>query len=48
MIFSDERARTEIGRTARSAREAIRESARWFAGNGSVAARRGAVTKWRE
>jgi len=40
MIFSDERARAEIGYTSRPAREAIRESARWFAGNGYVTARR--------
>ena len=40
MIFSDERARTEIGHTSRPAREAITESARWFADNGYVAARR--------
>jgi dihydroflavonol-4-reductase len=48
MIFTDERARTELGHTARPAREAIRESARWFAGNGYVTARRGAAIKWRE
>ncbi len=48
MIFSDERARTEIGHAARPAREAIRESARWFADNGYVAARRSAAIKWRE
>jgi dihydroflavonol-4-reductase len=48
MIFSDERARTEIGHAARPAREAIRESARWFADNGYVAPRRSAAIKWRE
>ena len=48
MIFSDERARTEIGHTARPAREAIRESARWFAGNGYVTDRRSAAIKWSE
>jgi len=47
MIFSDERARTEIGHTSRPAREAITESARWFADNGYVAARRRAGIKWR-
>ena len=47
MIFSDERARTEIGYTSRPAREAITESARWFADNGYVAARRRAGIKWR-
>jgi dihydroflavonol-4-reductase len=48
MIFTDERARTEIGYTSRPAREAIRESARWFADNGYVTARRRAAIKWRE
>jgi dihydroflavonol-4-reductase len=48
MVFSDERARTELGHTARPAREAIRESARWFADNGYVTARRRAAIKWRE
>ena len=47
MIFNDERARTEIGHTSRPAREAITESARWFAGNGYVGARRLAGIKWR-
>jgi dihydroflavonol-4-reductase len=48
MIFNDERARTEIGHTSRPAREAIRESARWFADNGYVTPRRLAAIKWRE
>jgi hypothetical protein len=48
MLFTDERARTEIGHTTRPAREAIRDSARWFADNGYVAARRSAAIKWRE
>ena len=48
MIFSDERARTEIGYTSRSAREAIRESARWFADNGYVTAHRRAAIRWHE
>jgi dihydroflavonol-4-reductase len=48
MIFKDERARAEIGYASRPAREAIRESARWFADNGYVTARRRAAIKWRE
>jgi len=48
MIFSDQRARTEIGHTSRPAREAIRESARWFAGNGYVTARRRTAIRWQE
>jgi dihydroflavonol-4-reductase len=47
MIFSDERARTELGHTARPAGEAIAASAQWFAGNGYVSARRLAAIKWR-
>jgi len=47
MIFNDERARAEIGHTSRPAREAIGESARWFADNGYVTARRRAGIKWR-
>jgi dihydroflavonol-4-reductase len=48
MIFSDERARAELGYTSRPAREAIRESARWFADNGYLSVRRHAVIKWNE
>ncbi len=48
MTFSDARARAEIGHTARPAREAIAESARWFADNGYVSARRAAAIKWRD
>ena len=48
MIFSDARARTEISHTSRPAREAIMESARWFADNGYVTARRRAAIKWRD
>jgi dihydroflavonol-4-reductase len=48
MTFKDERARAEIGYASRPAREAIRESARWFADNGYVAAHRRAAIKWRE
>jgi dihydroflavonol-4-reductase len=46
MIFSDERARTEIGYVSRPAREAICESARWFADNGYVGAGRRAAISW--
>ncbi len=48
MIFSDERARAEIGHTSRPAGEAIRESARWFTDNGYVTTRRRAAIKWRD
>jgi dihydroflavonol-4-reductase len=48
MIFSDQRARAELGYTSRPAGEAIRASARWFADNGYVTARRQAVIKWRD
>ena len=48
MVFTDERARTELGHTARPACEAIAASARWFAGNGYVSARRLAAIKWRD
>jgi dihydroflavonol-4-reductase len=48
MIFSDERARSEIGYTSRPAREAIRESARWFTDNGYVTAHRRAAIRWLE
>jgi len=48
MTFSDERSRTELGYTSRPAREAIRESARWFADNGYVTARRRNVITWRD
>jgi hypothetical protein len=48
MTFSDARARTELGHTARPASEAISESARWFTDNGYVAPRRVALIKWRD
>jgi dihydroflavonol-4-reductase len=48
MIFSDARARTEIGYTSRPAREAIEESARWFADNGYVSPGRRAAIRWQE
>jgi dihydroflavonol-4-reductase len=46
MVFSDERARTEIGHTSRPAREAIEESARWFADHGYLTADRRAALRW--
>jgi len=46
MIFNDERARTELGYTSRPAREAIEESARWFADHGYVSADRLAAIRW--
>jgi dihydroflavonol-4-reductase len=46
MVFSDERARTEIGHTSRPAREAIEESARWFADHGYVSADRRSALSW--
>lgn len=46
MIFSDERARSEIGYTSRPAREAIEASARWFADKGYILP--GRPIRWRE
>lgn len=48
MIFSDHRARTEIGHTSRPASDAIEESARWFADNGYVSARRLRKISWQK
>ena len=48
MIFSDARARAEIGYVSRPAREAIANSARWFADNGYVKPRRRAAITWRQ
>jgi dihydroflavonol-4-reductase len=48
MIFSDKRARSEIGYTSRPATDAIEESARWFAGNGYVRAGRLAQIRWQK
>jgi dihydroflavonol-4-reductase len=48
MVYSDERARQEIGHTSRPARDAIRESAYWFADNGYVSAGRRAAIRWQE
>ena len=47
MIFNDARARAEIGYTSRPGREAIWDSARWFADNGYVTARRLAAIEGR-
>ncbi len=46
MVFSDQRARTEIGHASRPACEAIEESARWFADHGYVSAERRAAIRW--
>ena len=46
MIFNDDRARAEIGHKSRPARLAIEDSARWFAENGYISARRLAAIRW--
>jgi dihydroflavonol-4-reductase len=46
MIFSDQRARTEIGYASRPAHEAIRESALWFTSHDYVSASRRAAIRW--
>jgi dihydroflavonol-4-reductase len=46
MVFSDERARRELGYSSRPARQAIQDSARWFADNGYVPASRRAMINW--
>lgn len=46
MVFSDQRARAEIGYASRPAREAIEESARWFTSNDYVSARRRGAIRW--
>jgi dihydroflavonol-4-reductase len=48
MVFSDERARTELGYTSRPAGEAIEESARWFADNGYLSPKRRAAIRWQK
>ncbi len=48
MAFSDERARAEIGHESRPASEAIEDSARWFAANGYVSAKRNAAIRWHD
>ena len=47
MVFSDARARRELGYQSRPAGEAIERSARWFAENGYVSAKRLAAIHWR-
>ena len=46
MIFSDERARSEIGHRSRAASRAIEDSARWFIANGYVSPDRCAAMAW--
>ncbi|HUD78357.1 MAG TPA: aminotransferase class III-fold pyridoxal phosphate-dependent enzyme [Streptosporangiaceae bacterium] len=46
MVFSDDRARAEIGHKSRPARLAIEDSARWFTDNGYVSASRLAAIRW--
>ena len=46
MIFSDDRARAEIGHKSRPARLAIEDSARWFTDNGYVSSERLAAIHW--
>lgn len=46
MIFSDDRARAEIGHKSRPARLAIEDSARWFAENGYLRGKRLAAIRW--
>jgi dihydroflavonol-4-reductase len=48
MVYSDERARQEIGHTSRPARDAIKESAYWFVSNGYVSASRRNAIRWQE
>jgi ornithine--oxo-acid transaminase len=48
MIFSDDRARAEIGHKSRPARLAIEDSARWFTDNGYVSAERLSAIKWQK
>ena len=47
MIFSDERARSELGFRSRPARDALTRSARWFADNGFVSEKRLARIHWK-
>jgi len=46
MIYSDQRARRELSYCSRPAREALVRSARWFADNGYVSAKRLARIRW--
>jgi len=48
MIFTDDRARAEIGYASRPACEAIEESARWFADHGYVSPDRRAAIRWQK
>jgi dihydroflavonol-4-reductase len=48
MIFSDARARAELGYRSRPAVEAILRSARWYADNGYVSSKRLARVRWRD
>ncbi len=48
MIFSDARARKELGYSSRPAVEAIVRSARWYADNGYVSARRLGRISWND
>ncbi|MGD0081770.1 MAG: hopanoid-associated sugar epimerase [Acidimicrobiales bacterium] len=47
MIYSDDRARSELGYRSRPAREALVRSARWFADNGFVSPKRLARIRWK-
>ncbi|MGA8682626.1 MAG: hopanoid-associated sugar epimerase [Acidimicrobiales bacterium] len=47
MIFSDERARRELGYRSRPARDALTRSARWFVDNGYVSEKRLARIRWK-
>jgi dihydroflavonol-4-reductase len=47
MIFTDRRARQELGYESRPAREALVRSARWFVDNGYVSTKRLARIHWR-
>ena len=46
MVFSDQRAREELGYTARPAALALYDSARWFVDHGYVAQKRVAKLSW--
>ena len=47
MIFSDARARSELGYESRPARDALTRSARWFAENGYVSSKRLDRIRWK-
>ena len=46
MIFSDARARRELGYTSRPVAEALTRAARWYADNGYISSRRLARIRW--